>query len=433
SILTDLHPDTVPVHPDQQQQQVLTLFTPNTFYTTHFHTTHFLHHTLSTPHTFYTTHFPHHTLSTPHTFYTTHFPHHTPSTPHTFYTTHFLHYTLSTPHTFTLHTFYTTHLPHHTLFTPDTFHTTHFLHHTLSTPHTFYTTHFPHHTLSHYTLSTPHTFHTTHFLHHTLSTLHTFHTTHFPHHTLPTPHTFYTPHLLHHTFYTAHFYQTHIYTSKIFIIIINMASSSVQHLIHGEEEKKNQGMKRSRSQLTPDHPAAPEVSLAKRRKIQSSTTVPLTHWMVVRNTFCSRLLRLLGEFLCRRCRLLTGLRPTVPPFWILNVDTTLTVLGGQEQPFICSGTVAFLFMVLRDTVSADVASVEELRAVLLSCLYVSYAYIGHEISYPALPFIMKTDRQTFWKRTLDITKRMSRKMLQINISPYVFAKVMSDLKKQTDH
>ncbi|XP_049326151.1 cyclin-dependent kinase 5 activator 1-like [Astyanax mexicanus] len=212
-----------------------------------------------------------------------------------------------------------------------------------------------------------------------------------------------------------------------------MASSSVQHLIHGEEEKKNKGMKRSRSQLTPDHPAAPDVSLAKRRKIQSSTTVPLTHWMVVRNTFCSRLLRLVGEFLCRRCRLLTGLRPTVPPFWIQNVDVALTVLGGQEQPFICSGTVAFLFMVLRDTVSADVASVEELRAVLLSCLYVSYAYIGHEISYPALPFIMKTDRQTFWKRTLDITKRMSRKMLQINISPHVFAKVMSDLKKNSDH
>ncbi|XP_015456465.3 cyclin-dependent kinase 5 activator 1-like [Astyanax mexicanus] len=214
-----------------------------------------------------------------------------------------------------------------------------------------------------------------------------------------------------------------------------MASSSVQvhHLIHGEEEKKKQGMKRSRSQLTPGTPAAPEDSPVKRRKIQTSTPVPLTHWTVVRNTFCSRLLRLVGEYLCRRCRLLTGLRPTVPPFWILNVDTTLTVLGYQQQPFICSGTVAFLYMVLRDTVSAEMASVEELRAVLLSCLYVSYAYIGHEISYPALPFIMKTDRRTFWKRTLNITQRMSRNMLEINISPHVFAKVISDLKKETAH
>ncbi|KAG9269123.1 cyclin-dependent kinase 5 activator 1-like [Astyanax mexicanus] len=154
--------------------------------------------------------------------------------------------------------------------------------------------------------------------------------------------------------------------------------------------------------------------------------------MVVRNAFCSRLLQLLGEFLCRRCRLLTGLRPTVPPFWIRNVDVSLTVLGYQDQPFICPGAVVFLYMLCRDTVPADVASVEELRAVLLSCLYVSYAYIGHEISYPTLPFILKTDRQTFWRRTLDITMRMSQKMLEINISPHVFAKFISDLKKKTD-
>ncbi|XP_022526850.2 cyclin-dependent kinase 5 activator 1 [Astyanax mexicanus] len=220
-----------------------------------------------------------------------------------------------------------------------------------------------------------------------------------------------------------------------------MASSSEQvlHLIREEEEKKKRGEKRTRSELFPEDPAAhedpaaPEDPAVKRRKTQTSTTVcVLTHRTVVRNVFCSQLLRLVGEFLCRRCRLLAGLRPTVPPFWIQNVDVSLTVLGAQQQSFICSGTVAFLYMLLRDSVSAEVSSMEELRAVLLSCLYVSYAYIGHEVHYPAWPFIMKTDRQTFWKRTLDITKRMSGKMLHINTSPDVFAKVISDLKNKTD-
>ncbi|KAG9279587.1 cyclin-dependent kinase 5 activator 1-like [Astyanax mexicanus] len=155
--------------------------------------------------------------------------------------------------------------------------------------------------------------------------------------------------------------------------------------------------------------------------------------MFIRNAFCPQLLRLVGEFLCRRCRLIKALSPNVPSFWVHKVDMALTVARAQWESFICSGTVVFLYMLCRDTVSAEVASVEELHAVFLTCLYVSYAYIGPEVGYPARHFIREDNRQAFWKRALNIATRMSQKMLQINISPSVFAQVISDLKNRTDH
>ncbi|XP_022539155.2 cyclin-dependent kinase 5 activator 1-like [Astyanax mexicanus] len=203
----------------------------------------------------------------------------------------------------------------------------------------------------------------------------------------------------------------------------------VQHVFRGEEEKKTQGRKRPRSPQTHD-PASPEEPAAKRRKI---FTVALTHRMFIRNAFCPQLLRLVGEFLCRRCRLIKALSPNVPSFWVHKVDMALTVARAQWESFICSGTVVFLYMLCRDTVSAEVASVEELHAVFLTCLYVSYAYIGPEVGYPARHFIREDNRQAFWKRALNIATRMSQKMLQINISPSVFAQVISDLKNRTDH
>ncbi|KAL7852865.1 hypothetical protein SRHO_G00186500 [Serrasalmus rhombeus] len=69
----------------------------------------------------------------------------------------------------------------------------------------------------------------------------------------------------------------------------------------------------------------------------------------------------------------------------------------------------------------------------LRCFYVAYAYIGHELGYPAMPFIMEKTSTVFWKRTLDITKRMSGEMLQINEDPQFFADIFTALQNGTDH
>ena len=47
-----------------------------------------------------------------------------------------------------------------------------------------------------------------------------------------------------------------------------------------------------------------------------------------------------------------------------------------------TSSLVFVYMLARQAVSADVANIDEVRTVLLACLYVTYAYIGSEISYP---------------------------------------------------
>ncbi|XP_036413181.1 cyclin-dependent kinase 5 activator 1-like [Colossoma macropomum] len=157
------------------------------------------------------------------------------------------------------------------------------------------------------------------------------------------------------------------------------------------------------------------------------------HEMVLKDASTNELLRLLGEFLCRRCRLLKDLSPEDPLMWLRMVDIFLLLSKCQRQCFIVPGSVVFLYMLCRDTVSAEVSSMRELQAVVLTCFYVAFAYIGHELGYPVMPFIVEDDSTVFWKRTLDITKRMSGKMLQINEDPPFFADVFTALKNGTDH
>uniref|UniRef100_A0A3B1INV4 Cyclin-dependent kinase 5 activator 1 n=1 Tax=Astyanax mexicanus TaxID=7994 RepID=A0A3B1INV4_ASTMX len=58
---------------------------------------------------------------------------------------------------------------------------------------------------------------------------------------------------------------------------------------------------------------------------------------------------------------------------------------------------------------------------LLTCFFVACSYIGTQLGYPAQPFMLERNTQDFWERTLDITKRMSQKMLLINTSPQFFS------------
>ncbi|XP_063072500.1 cyclin-dependent kinase 5 activator 1-like [Engraulis encrasicolus] len=145
----------------------------------------------------------------------------------------------------------------------------------------------------------------------------------------------------------------------------------------------------------------------------------------------SELLRSLGEFLCRRCYRLKRLSPADPVLWLRSVDRSLLLQGWQDQGFITPANVVFLYMLCRDVISAEVASERELQASLLTCLYLSYSYMGNEISYPLKPFLVEAEKEAFWDRCLEIINRMSTKMLQLNSDPHYFTQVFADLKNES--
>ncbi|XP_061829713.1 cyclin-dependent kinase 5 activator 1-like [Nerophis lumbriciformis] len=164
--------------------------------------------------------------------------------------------------------------------------------------------------------------------------------------------------------------------------------------------------------------------------IQTSTAVGTPKRVIVQAS-TSELMRSLGEFLCRRCYRLKRLSPTDPVLWLRSVDRSLLLQGWQDQGFITPANVVFLYMLCRDVVSSEVASERELQASLLTCLYLSYSYMGNEISYPLKPFLVEAEKEAFWDRCLEIINRMSGKMLQINTDPHFFTQVFADLKNES--
>lgn len=86
-------------------------------------------------------------------------------------------------------------------------------------------------------------------------------------------------------------------------------------------------------------------------------------------------------------------------------------------------------MLLRELIKEDIETVMELQAMVLTCLYLSYAYMGNEISYPLKPFLVETDnKEKFWNRCLLIINLLSGKMLRINSEPGFFTEVFAELK-----
>ncbi|XP_015212784.2 cyclin-dependent kinase 5 activator 1 [Lepisosteus oculatus] len=145
----------------------------------------------------------------------------------------------------------------------------------------------------------------------------------------------------------------------------------------------------------------------------------------------SELLKCLGEFLCGRCYRLKHLSPTDPILWLRSVDRSLLLQGWQDQAFVTPANVVFVYLLCRDVIDGDlVASEHELQATLLTCLYLSYSYMGNEISYPLKPFLVETGKEAFWDRCLRIIDTMSAKMLRINADPHFFTQVFADLKSE---
>ncbi|KAM6958859.1 cyclin-dependent kinase 5 activator 1 [Aplochiton taeniatus] len=145
----------------------------------------------------------------------------------------------------------------------------------------------------------------------------------------------------------------------------------------------------------------------------------------------SELLRCLGEFLCGRCYRLKHLSPADPVLWLRAVDRSLLLQGWQDQAFVTPANVVFVYMLCRDVVDGElVASEHELQATLLTCLYLSYSYMGNEISYPLKPFLVEAEKEAFWDRCLAIIDATSGKMLRINADPHFFTQVFAELKSE---
>lgn len=58
--------------------------------------------------------------------------------------------------------------------------------------------------------------------------------------------------------------------------------------------------------------------------------------------------------------------------------------------FLNPANLVFVYMILKDAIPCTnkIANLQELQSVVLTCLYVSYSYMGNEISYPLKPFIV---------------------------------------------
>lgn len=85
-------------------------------------------------------------------------------------------------------------------------------------------------------------------------------------------------------------------------------------------------------------------------------------------------------------------------------------------------------MLVRELVEENIEYEQDLQAVVLTCLYLSYSYMGNEISYPLKPFLVEDSKEKFWDRCLNVVNRLSSNMLKINAEPGYFTEIFQELK-----
>ncbi|ULU00754.1 hypothetical protein L3Y34_001285 [Caenorhabditis briggsae] len=151
---------------------------------------------------------------------------------------------------------------------------------------------------------------------------------------------------------------------------------------------------------------------------------------VISEASTSELLRGLGIFISKNCDV-SDFDPAHLVTWLRSVDRSLLLQGWQDIAFINPANLVFIFLLVRDVLPDErhlIHSLEELHAWILSCLYVSYSYMGNEISYPLKPFLIGNDRNVFWNRCVSMVTSHSHKMLLLNSSSTFFTEVFTDLK-----
>lgn len=142
----------------------------------------------------------------------------------------------------------------------------------------------------------------------------------------------------------------------------------------------------------------------------------------------SETLKYIGCYVYLRCRNLEGLKPSIVVGWVRGIDRNLVLSGWQEIGFISQPNMIVLYMLLREVIPAKVRSTTQLKAIMMSTLYMCYAYNGHEISYPLKPFIFDGDRANFWNRCMEIINSHSDKLLRANKDPKYYNEIQVELK-----
>ncbi|KJH53187.1 Cyclin-dependent kinase 5 activator protein [Dictyocaulus viviparus] len=157
----------------------------------------------------------------------------------------------------------------------------------------------------------------------------------------------------------------------------------------------------------------------------------------------SELLRGLGHFIAQNSQI-NAFEPAHLVMWLRTVDRALLLqiiksyysypihgsMGWQDVAFINPANLVFVFLIIREVIPEEesIRTVDDLHAWVLTCLYISYSYMGNEISYPLKPFIIDLDRDKFWERCVDIVMNHSNDMLRLNSSSAFFTEVFSELK-----
>lgn len=142
----------------------------------------------------------------------------------------------------------------------------------------------------------------------------------------------------------------------------------------------------------------------------------------------SELLKCLGHYLYKKCYKLRDFQPGDAIMWLRTVDRSLLLQGWQDIAFINPANVVFVYLLVRDMTDENISQEQELQAIVLTCLYLSYSYMGNEISYPLKPFLVESDKDRFWDRCVNIVNRLSTSMLRINSDPSFFTEIFTELK-----
>lgn len=113
------------------------------------------------------------------------------------------------------------------------------------------------------------------------------------------------------------------------------------------------------------------------------------------------------QFRCRGCGHVaqsSGSQPFAPrmagtvatlPHVLQTISTTF---NSKDVAFINPANVVFVYMLVRELVSGEESKESDLQASVLTCLYLSYSYMGNEISYPLKPFLVEDSKEKFWDR-----------------------------------
>ncbi|KAK2727526.1 cyclin-dependent kinase 5 activator 1-like [Artemia franciscana] len=142
----------------------------------------------------------------------------------------------------------------------------------------------------------------------------------------------------------------------------------------------------------------------------------------------SELLKCLGLFLFKKCKQLKDFQVGDAVMWLRAVDRSLLLQGWQDIAFVNPANVVFVYLLVRELVAETIETETELQAIVLTCLYLSYSYMGNEISYPLKPFLVDTDRSKFWGRCIKAINLLSSDMLRLNAEPAFFTEVFTELK-----